>query len=256
MTTPYQQQYGAPPPADLKQRAQDFQAAQALLAAVMIADVISLWLAVGIADVRRSWPPVRGVIERLVRERFDLSATLGKAFYDETRRLAGAPGEFRALMPAALSELRIAGTLDATGPYQMLKEIKAGTPARQALQKAAVSVSGAASYLALEGARELITEAVKADPQALAWMRMTTSGKPCSFCSMLESRGAVYKTESTARFQAHNHCACVPVPVFTKEDVKLLRDSDLALQWQQVTKGLSGGDARNAWRRYWDRQAA
>jgi hypothetical protein len=86
-------------------------------------------------------------------------------------------------------------------------------------------------------------------------MRQTTSGHPCAFCAMLESRGAIYKTERTAAFQAHNHCACVPVPVFTKEDIKLLRDNDLYLEWQKVTKGYSGRDALNAWRRYWDKAA-
>jgi hypothetical protein len=250
MTTPGQPLPGTQ---DAKAQARDFQTGQAILAALLIRDVIGLFLGLGTRDVRMSWPPLRDAIARLIRERFNLSAALGAAFYGEARQLANAPGHFDASIPPVPSDLRILGTLDATGPYSMLKSIGNGTPVGQALQDAAVRVSGAASYLALEGARELITQSVQQDPEALAWMRETTSGRPCSFCAMLESRGAVYKTAISAGFEAHNHCQCVPVPVFDKDTIKLLRDSDLALQWKKVTKGLSGRDARNAWRRWWDK---
>jgi hypothetical protein len=42
--------------------------------------------------------------------------------------------------------------------------------------------------------------------------------------------------------------------VFSTQDAEALRDNDLYRQWKQVTKGLSGRDARNAWRRYWDQK--
>jgi hypothetical protein len=248
-------------PADartLKQRAAAFQAEQALTAAVLIQDVIGLFsgLMPQSRDVRQAWPPIRGAIARIIRERHAQSAISAAHFYQETRVLAQAPGEFEPVMPRVLSDLRVLGTLDATGPWQMLGSIGSGMSVAQAAQKASVTVAGAAGYLALSGGRDTITGSVQADPQALAWARQTTSAHPCAFCSMLASRGAVYKTEKSAGFRAHNHCACVPVPLFSKEDIKLMRDNDLYLQWQKVTQGYGGKDALNAWRRYWDKQAA
>lgn len=274
MTTPAQQQKSKPPPyaqpagaatgtvpgfsGTITAWAQAFQAAQALSAAVLIKDVISLFsgLSPQSRDVRQAWPPIRAALAGLIRQRHAEMATSAATFYAETRVLEKAPGKFEPVMPRVLSDLRVLGTLDATGPWQMLKDVGSGSSVTQATQRAAVSVAGASSYLALSGARDTITQSVQADPAALAWMRETTSGHPCAWCVMLASRGAVYKTEKTAGFHAHNHCACIPVPVFTKETIKLLRDNDLYLQWQKETKGYSGRDAFNAWRRYWDKKAA
>lgn len=256
MASPYQQiLLPAPPPGSTRQQAQQFQAGQALLAAIVITDVIALWSGLGTWDVRRSWPPVRGAIARLVNERYAMSAQLGADFYAQMRLAGGVPGDFAAAIPEALSDLRVGGTLDATGPYSLLRDIKAGTPLSTAVQKAAVSVSGAASYLALEGGRQAVLQAVKDDPAAIAWARITTSGKPCSFCAMLASRGPVYKSERSASFQSHNHCACEPVCIFSEDDAKALTDKGLQAEWRRVTRGMSGAEARNAWRRYWDRKA-
>ena len=243
-----------PAVADVKAQAQQFQASQALLAAILIRDVIGIFAGLGLSNVRASWPPVEAAIAAMIKDRFRLSAVLGQSFYRDQRLAAGAAGSFEASIPPLPSQARLLGTLQATGPYSLLQDIGGGKPLEQALQNASVRIGGAAAYLALEGARTLVTDAVREDPEALAWMRETTSGHPCAFCAMLASRGAVYKNEKTAGFEAHDHCACVAVPVWTQYAIKLLRDNDLALAWEKQTKGYSGAAARNAWRRYWDAQ--
>ena len=45
--------------------------------------------------------------------------------------------------------------------------------------------------------------------QVLAWARVLVGEVNCPFCAMLASRGAVYKSEQTAGFEAHNLCDCV-----------------------------------------------
>jgi hypothetical protein len=251
MTTPAQP---LPAATDVKAQAQQFQASQALLAALLIRDVIAIFAGLGLSNVRASWPPIEAAIAAMIKDRFQLSAILGQNFYRDMRQAAGAAGSFEASIPPLPSEARLLGSLQATGPYSLLRDIGGGKPLDQALQNSAVRVAGAAAYMALEGARTLVTEAVQEDPEALAWMRETTSGHPCAFCAMLAGRGAVYKSNRTASFEAHDHCACVAIPVWTRSAIKLLRDNDLALAWEKQTKGYSGAAARNAWRRYWDAQ--
>lgn len=69
-----------------------------------------------------------------------------------------------------------------------------------------------------------ITDNTNRDPAAVGWKRIARPGA-CKLCTMLASRGAVYK-ESTARFAAHTGgpkgggpCHCTAAPVFSGGDV-------------------------------------
>ena len=95
------------------------------------------------------------------------------------------------------------------GPWNLLGKIKQGQQVATANENTGVQLSGAAQRLISNGARQAVMESVKADPEAVGWMRVT-SANPCAFCAMLSGRGFVYKTERTASFQAHSHCACGP----------------------------------------------
>ena len=55
-------------------------------------------------------------------------------------------------------------------------------------------------------------------------------------------------------FEAHNFCQCQVQVVYSREFAKASRDNPLYDQWKDVTEGLSGKDALNAWRRHWDSQ--
>jgi hypothetical protein len=231
----------------------EFRASQALSAAILTAAVIGPWRQIDFTAVKRSWPPLRDLITALVVSRYVSLWKEGVAYYRAARSLSaalGLPPELPAVPPALPSGL-IRQTLDSTGPGAMLHAIKGGqTPARAA-DSAAVSLSGAASRLALAGGRQAVLTAVRNDKEVLGWQRVT-SGNPCAFCAMLASRGPVYKSRESAGFEAHNHCMCVAMPVWTKEQANNTGFPALAAQWKQVTKGLSGADARRAWRRYWD----
>lgn len=41
--------------------------------------------------------------------------------------------------------------------------------------------------------------------------------------------------------------------VFSHADAEALTDNPLRQQWDDATAGLSGKDALNAWRRYWNK---
>src|SRR5699024_7951881 len=59
-------------------------------------------------------------------------------------------------------------------------------------------------------ANDTILANVRADPEARAWMRVTSPGA-CDFCIVLAGRGGV-DTEEAVRFASHTDCACGAVP--------------------------------------------
>ena len=231
--------------------ASSFYASQALLAAMAIRDILMIWQQLNLRDIRSSWPALRSALAALIRDRYGMSVSQGLAYYGQARKAAGIPGPPPVVSVPPPPEPLITATLDSTGPYSLLGRIKEGQPLLEANDNTAVQISGAASRLIQNGARQVVLKSVGADDKAVGWRRVTAAN-PCAFCAMLASRGFVYKTERTASFQAHNLCQCVAAPAWSHEDVAAMKDNDLYQQWKQATKGYSGQDALRAWRRYWD----
>ena|ERR1035441_1058414 len=230
-----------------------FYAAQALLAAIAIRDVIQIWQQLNLRDVRSSWPALRTALAALIRDRYGMSVTQAAQYYGQARWAAGVRGVAPVVIPDTMPEPLITATLDSTGPWSLLGRIKQGQTVTEASDNTAVTMSGAASRLIQNGARQVVLQSVAADAKAVGWMRVTSSN-PCAFCAMLSGRGFTYRTEASAGFEAHNHCQCVASPAFSKEDADAMKDNDLARQWKQATKGLSGADALKAWRQHWNAQ--
>ena len=238
---------------DPRALAASHRAAQALLAAVVTRDILSVWETLPGTDVRQAWPAIRNALLGLLETRYASSVFQSISYYDEARRLAGIFEARPGIVPPVFDVQFVSGVLDATGPYTLLGNIKQGMQLREAMDRAGVRIAGAAQKSVLDGGRAAIYALAKADPQAVGWARITRA-KPCAFCAMLASRGAVYTTEKSARFLAHDHCMCTAAPFFRKGGAAKLISSSLSEQWQEVTKGLSGKEAFRAWRRYWDKK--
>lgn len=82
-----------------------------------------------------------------------------------------------------------------------------------AAQRGLVRVAGTIGKLILNGGRRTVMDAIRADPKALGYARVT-GGDPCAFCRMLAGRGPVYKTEKSASFEPHGSCSCTGEPVY------------------------------------------
>lgn len=135
------------------------------------------------------------------------------------------------------------------------------------------------------GGRKTALRAVNTDPKVKGWARVATGAETCGWCMMLVSRGPVYGSQRKAGLKTgkvkavelhrqieeaqtdegrkaaeenllqlmdkwHDNCDCKVVPVFdlsnwTGRDHYL---EQLAL-WKKVTKGKSGQEAVNAFRR-------
>jgi hypothetical protein len=154
----------------------------------------------------------------LVNEGSRKSAALAVSYYRLFRQIempgASTMPEIVPVGPPPIEQIRTA--LRVTSQVAVAKSLGAGMSVEQAMGNALVQASGSMSRLALNTGRETVMSAVRGDPAAYGWSR-DGSGHTCAFCSMLISRGPVYKAETVA-FKAHDHCACFPVVAWSPDD--------------------------------------
>lgn len=168
--------------------------------------------------------------------------------------VAHARAEGRAVVPqpAVWVPERVVASARVTGPVAFKQHIAAGGSERDARRIMTRTLPAAAQRLAVAGARDTVMQTVKDSGEIVGWRRATDED-PCAFCALLASRGAVYLSESTAGFEAHDGDECLPEPLYEHED-EPQSVLDLQEQWRQATAGTGGRNAIRAWRRHWDRQ--
>lgn len=244
--------------------ADQYRRTQAMVAATLTQDLARLMRAMfNVSDPGASWPALRMAVAALILDRRRQSADLAARYYLQARHVAGHDGH-QATSPAVrLVQDRLTANINATGMGVYQRALRAGAPPAKALDRSVVTLSGAASKLALEGGRSVVDQTVRDDKDAIGWARVG-DGDPCAWCAMLLSRGAIYRNAETAgraknrhfvgegNFKWHDHDGCVAVPVWDEDDPILGRADDLYDQWLQQTQGHSGKAAINAWRQYWD----
>lgn len=108
-------------------------------------------------------------------------------------------------------------------------------------------------------------DAIEQSGKPLGYMRVS-DGDPCSFCALILSRGAVFKSELTAgadandrfagdgMFKFHDNCGCTVLPIYSRTDFMSADAQRFRDLWDETTTGLSGAEARNAFRRAVDAQ--
>jgi hypothetical protein len=149
----------------------------------------------------------------LVRTYHGISAALAASYYEAFRRAEEALGQTASQLAPPIDPTQLATSMYVTGQAMTRDAISGGAQPAEARRTALVRVSGAVTRHVLAGGRDTILQSVEADPEALGWARVT-DGDPCAFCLTLASRGAVYKTEQSASFEAHDHCGCTAEPVY------------------------------------------
>lgn len=226
----------------------DAQAAQIGLTAVIGTDLTQALARIDTSDVAGSMPEFFALVKALVNRYGQASATLAARYYIARRTAAGLPAIH--VKPASLPPLP---QVNATLGW-------ATTPLRETgdLATTESNVKGAVDRLVLDVGRRTLTDAVQSDRKARGWARITEP-TACSFCRLLATRGAVYKSEDTAgrganekfvgegEFKFHNHCHCTIEPVFGVYEMTAQARDDLAL-YKDAARGLSNNAARNAFR--------
>ena len=142
-----------------------------------------------------------------------ISAAAAAAYYEAFRSAAEAAGVPATVLSADVPDAAVTTSLYITGRDALRKALAAGQSPEAARSTTLVRASGAVTRHIIDGGRQTILDSVAADKEAIGWARVT-DGDPCYFCLTLASRGAVYKSEETASFEAHDHCACIAMPVF------------------------------------------
>ncbi len=144
----------------------------------------------------------------------------------------------------------------ATGPGEVKRQMPATE--QDAMKAGRVLSSRVAVRIVTDGGRNVVQRAVDLDREAAGFARVLND-RPCSFCAMLASRGAVYKASSfrhsDSRFRGegvakvHDGCRCGLKVVYRGEDSKDATAQALSEQWDAMTKGHSGDAAIRAFRR-------
>lgn len=173
-------------------------------------------------DFTRVWPLWRGdersfrdlvaVTLPLAAAHHRTSSSLASAYYSAFRRIEGAGGSPQPRAADPLDRASLTSSLYVTGSVMTRKSIAAGFSPQAARQNALVRVSGALTRHVLSGGRDAVLRSSAADREARGYQRVT-GGSPCAFCAVLATRGAVYG-ESSADFQAHDHCSCSAEAVY------------------------------------------
>lgn len=219
--------------------------AQLALRASIIDALRRIWPAFNPDELIGSWSTIEPALLALIAAGGHTSAGLAAAYYDEFRAAAKVAGLATPVLAAPPPVEEAVRSLRFVGLVETRLLVDAGRA--DAASVAFTNVSGEMSRQVLNQGRDTLVASVEADEQALGWARVTDSN-PCSFCRMLAGRGPVYSRGGG--FSAHGHCGCTVQPVYSEDQPWPGRAREFRDQWNEATQGLSGADARLAFRRH------
>jgi len=236
------------------------QAAQGGLVVVLGASLAALWASMDVTRLATALPAFKAGVAAVVIRHAQASATLAAQQYQRQRVAAGVGAGFRPTAAPPPSVQQVAQSVDwAVQPLWNSNVVAAATGQPEAAPTEALPSAGSAiadakarlaassERLVLDAGRDTVIGNAQRDPKAKGWARIPEPGA-CSFCLMLATRGAVYRSEQTADFKTHDHCRCHVEPVFTAyEPSARVREAEAL--WASSTKGLHGDAARIAFRR-------
>ncbi|HEX6685755.1 MAG TPA: hypothetical protein VF062_23470 [Candidatus Limnocylindrales bacterium] len=192
---------------------QRHRAVQLSLRAATVRDLVTLWGGVDPTNLAGTIGRFTAGGTALVRAQHQVSATAAGRYLGGFRLVElGTPGA-AARLAAALPADVVAGALRGAGLAGIINARRAGFSPAAAARNGLVKVIGQAASLVFSGARDTLLATASADPRSERWERVT-GPDPCDFCAMLAGRGAVFLSEQTADFEAHDHCACMAEPQF------------------------------------------
>lgn len=197
------------PPPELTEQ---HRRAQVALRATVLRDLLALWPTLDPARLDATFPAWATFAGQLITQRRALSSSLAARYLRAVREAAGVAGPDPVVLADPVDPEQMATALRVTSVVAVKKATARGVPAGRALTDAYVLSSGSATRLVLDGGRDTIRTSLARDGFARGWRRVT-GGQGCDFCRMLAGRGAVYAA-ATADFQSHDHCSCVPEPVY------------------------------------------
>lgn len=185
----------------------EYRAAQIAVRADALRRVVRLWAGLDASALSST-------VEFFSSAVAAIAVNLGRRGADDTvryltrfRDAEGVPGRVRFRAASPLDVDQAAGLIRGAVITGVVNARRRGSDLARAKDNALVKVAGEVGKLVLSGGRRTVIRGMHDDPQVRGFDRVT-SGSPCAFCLMLASRGPVYKTQRSAEFPAHGHCAC------------------------------------------------
>jgi hypothetical protein len=225
--------------------------AQIRLGAGVADDVRRAWPLLSLGDLDRSFPAYAEALVPSIQARREASQALGGLYYESLRASEGVSGSFALQVAADLATDRLLTSLRVTGPVAAKRSIAKGANPAQALAAGQSATIRAASRHVLDGGRTAILKTMLLDDKAQGWQRVT-DGRPCAFCAMLVSRGAVYKREATGDFLSHDGCGCQAVPFWERKPEQTAQAEEFRRLYDAVAKGYAAPVARARFRRAYE----
>lgn len=207
-------------------------------------NVLAVWPLLSVDELERTWPAFEAALLAIIGIHSAESAVLAAEYYRAFRFAEGITGTATPRIAPLTDPQKVVKSLRYVGVANTMSLLQAKRP--DVSKVTLTNVSGDVSRHVLNRGRDTLVESVSADERALGWARVTDSA-PCAFCRMLASRGPVYG-EAGSRFKAHGHCGCTAEPVYRPDQPWPGRAAEFRQQWDETTKGLSGADARKAFR--------
>jgi hypothetical protein len=208
-------------------------------------------------QLQASMPDWIDAVRQLVGEYGQASAALAADFYDAQRAAADVPGQFTTPIADPPPDDQVDNSLRWATKDLWPRDPEASgvTDAQRAPMAVRLDAAESKSEMAMQRlvanqGRDTMRQAVQGDRYAVGYARTAALGA-CSFCKLMASRGAVYKTAETAgrnaneRFSGdasvvkfHNDCHCGIIPVFRGQRFEL---SPQATEWDRIYRDYAAG---------------
>lgn len=208
-------------------------------------NLLAVWPLLSIDDLAGTWESFEAALLAIIGVHSAESAALAAEYYRAFRFAEGIGGTPTVRIAPTEPTEDIIRNLRYVGLVNTEKLLLANRP--DVAEVMFTNMSGETSRQVLNRGRDTLVGSVEADARALGWARVTDS-KPCAFCRMLASRGPVYS--QGGGFSAHAHCGCSVEPVYSETQPWPGRAREWRDEWNETTQGLSGADARLAFRRH------
>lgn len=202
-----------------------WRAAQRGLTRLLLRDLLALRRLLDPGRLQATVPPWIDAVTEVVAGYSETSATLAADFYDGEREAAGVPGTFTVPLADPPPDEQVDASLRwATKDLWPREEADATVaqlePLDVRIDAAMKKADAATQKLVADAGRDTLRQAVRSDPQAVAYARTAALGA-CSFCKLMASRGSVYRTAGSAGRDANDrfsgdasvvkfHDNCVP----------------------------------------------
>lgn len=214
-----------------------YRQAQKDVVALAYRDLLAFWNTLDPSDPVACVRALEEFLPDLIQAYGEIGASIAADFYDELRAQSPAARAAYAtvLGDAVPIEAIRASTRWAVGPLF----VPSDTFAEQTLSNV---VAMTQRHIQAHG-RRTIEANVERDPARARFARVPSGKETCPFCLVMASRGAVYASEASAggTDKYHDHCDCVPTPVWDDSDLPEGYDPDaLADVYRQAKKQSDG----------------